>query len=222
MYRFIIYHVYEFILIMYAFNLTNAYALKFFFNNHERLSEEEFIVFYINNKNCNYEINIAHNSIIYVVQVDDIRYQIIFEYTKKHVQKISIYGYLYSVEEDFWIETYDPYLFAYFDEFYIKVLLQVQQNFYTIESNCDAIPHDFHWIYHRVKLFEQRCTPKTAKYLQLFRKKLKLKQYFRKWNKFIHQKLLKRKFIIWKDWYYDPTNKHGYVKRLINRYEEFM
>jgi hypothetical protein len=207
---------------MFEFHMSNPYALKFFFNYFPLLKHEDIYIFTLNDTNIYYTIEITHNSVSYLIEENMVKYRIVLRYRDKHVQNISIYGSRYIINENLWDQTDDLYIISYFDEFYIQVLLQLQNYFYTINSKCDEIIDDFqdsYWIYCRLKLFEQNCTPKTARYLQVYRKKLKLKQYFRKWTKFINQIILKRKFEIWKEWYFDPINQHGYIKRLRKIYE---
>lgn len=207
---------------MFEFHMSNPYALKFFFNYFPLLKHEDMYIFTLNDTNKYYTIEIKHNSISYLIEENMVKYKIVLRYRDKHVQNISIYGSRYIINENLWDQTDDLYIISYFDEFYIQVLLQLQNYFYTINSKCDEIIDDFqdnYWIYCRLKLFEQNCTPKTAKYLQIYRKKLKLKQYFRKWINFMNQIILKRKFEIWKEWYFDPINQQGYIKRLRKIYE---
>lgn len=207
---------------MFEFHMSNPYALKFFFNYFPLLKHEDIYIFTLNDTKKYYTIEITHNSISYLIEENMVKYRIVLRYKDKHVQNISIYGSRYIINETLWNQTDDLYIISYFDEFYIQILLQLQYNFYKINSKCDEIINDFqdyYWIYCRLKLFEQRCTPKTAKYLQIYRKKLKLKQYFRKWINFMNQIILKRKFEIWKEWYFDPMNQQGYIKRLRKIYE---
>ena len=56
--------------------------------------------------------------------------------------------------------------------------------------------------------FKQKCTPKTKQYIDNFitylRKKIEKKHVFNK-------KILKRKFSIWKEWYFNPNNLNGFI-----------
>lgn len=207
---------------MYEYHLDNSYALKMFFNYYKNLEARDVVIFNIDEHDCKYKVEISHTRIEYFAQQNDFRYSIVLRYTNKHVHIISIYGSRYIIQEDSWHQTDDQCVFSYFDKFHNQVLSQLQNHFYTIKSKCDEIIddfQDFNWVYCSIKSLEQNCRPKTTKYLKLYRQKIKLKQYFRKWTTYINQIILKRNFETWKEWYFDPTNKQGYVKRLKRIYE---
>jgi hypothetical protein len=203
---------------MHFFDLSNPYTLRTCFRIYPTLIKHLWI-FQIGGCVFGSHVAITSDSVHYVIDKGSMRYDTVIYYRGKHVISVSSYCFKFCDISRVWYQTNDYHTFAFFNEDRQNVVAQVKNQFYTIdtcwdEDDDEAVENP--WWYYNIKTYEQRCTPKTHRYVRLFIEKLRVQVDC---NRYFKSKRLKRVFQEWKRWYFDPDNVDGYVKRLITNYD---
>lgn len=195
----------------YIVPIKNKYILRTFL----RLFENRTHILFIHGCDESY-IKIFNDSIEYFLVFDNIQYNFIIFYRKNNIIHLSEYVFEYSIETCLWYQTIDYEDSIVINQYRQYILSHLQNCFYSIDTywtNTDFL--EYPWLYSHMIAFKQKCTPKTKQYIDNFitylRKKIEKKHVFNK-------KILKRKFSIWKEWYFNPNNLNGFIKYVKNEY----
>ena len=131
------------------------------------------------------------------------------------VYAISAFCYTYSHDVGCWLQRIDDEDYKAFESVHAQIRDQLQHNFRTIDSGWTENDQDAlecPWLFSKMVAFHQECTPNTRKRIRRFVDRLLLS---RRWRLRAREIMTNIAFSKWKEWYYDPNNKEGYVKRLV-------
>ena len=208
----------------YSIDLKNKYSLKAFFiqnklnyNNLHQLKSN--IVVHINNQSLFDTLYLNADSITFHLKINDTTwYKVICGHNANTITNVSEYLRSYSEYEDCWTELYDYENNSKVNEYRSNIMKLVKQcfnNIKTLYKSTDSDMISSPWFYNVMKLFEQTMSIKTSKYVKNYigyiRRQLFYKQYYC-FN-------LQRKMLCsWREWYYNPNNENGYMKKLASIY----
>lgn len=178
----------------------------------------------LNSFNHGSTVQISHRTITYTMYLSFLKYEIIFNYENRNITNLTMISYVLSHVDNIWVQNVDDDIFlAFIEPTITHIRLQVQQYFHRIhhrwrdtDYECVSDPS---W-YKRIRSFEQLCTSKTALYVKHYVDHLKYQSDITHYYK---KKLEKRIFKRWKEWFFSPNNKTGYVsiiKRKYNFYDQ--
>lgn len=204
---------------IYLFPLENKYALRSYFHFFGNDFVEDTSVLLIRGRNRSF-LNITENTLHYSIVSEDVglRYECYVNYEEFEIYSISEYIFFFDTTIMCWRQSVemDNHEFINATRYFIRE--QLQNTFRRIESGWKET--DFECLqspmwYANMKSFHQACTPKTRGILMLYRKRLRDGVRVRKRA---NDNRLRKGFSGWKNWYFNPQNKEGYV-RLFLKYD---
>jgi hypothetical protein len=148
----------------------------------------------------------------YALVHENIRYEMTISYIDREAYDLAIYVFVYSSFTELWHHTMGLYYYECTETFNSLVMSQLQHYFRKIHIDWDSDKHYCPWLYDRVITYHQTCTSKVRSILRTYRLELQGKINRRKYL------MMQKAFTIWKEWYYDPNNPNGYVKRITRHY----
>lgn len=198
------------------FPLENRYALRSYFrlfgNNFLDdivvlcLLEHEQSFLYITDK-------IVHYSILKYDM--GLQYECHVYYDEFLIYTVSEYVFRFNPETLCWHQNVGMNDNEFVNTMRNHIRAQLQNAFRRIEigwGETDFECLQFPLWYTKIKTFQQCCTPKTRRilisYLERVRKGARL-------CKRANENRVRRAFLVWKEWYFNPQNKGGYVTRLL-------
>lgn len=200
----------------YTVSIENKYIFKNFFRLFENVT---YYIIFIQGYNESY-IKIYSDSIEYYLIFDNIEYNFIVIYNNKNIIHVCEYAFEYSIDTCLWRQIFDYEHNININQHRQYILSHLQNYFYNIDMYWTQ--HDFiyhHWIYYHLIAFKQKCTPRTKTILQKFiiclRKNIQKRHIF-------NTTIIRRKFSIWKDWYFNPDNVNGFMKYIKNEYKIYI
>ena len=210
-------------------DIKNKYALKMFFivnkltlDNYNNL--HAVVVAPIICKN-NAEVNldtlyVSSESITFQCKIDDMLwYKVICGYENDSISNISEHLHHYSELDDSWTEIYDYEHNSLVNEYRnnIKALIKTCfKRIKTLYKYNDDDMIDAPWFYNNMKSFEQTISLKTQYYVKKYVHSIRCQLHFRI---YYNSKLQKRILHHWREWYYCPDNKNGYLRKLQTIYD---
>ena len=205
---------------MHLFPLENVYALRSYLRLSERKYFDDMTMIPLKNENIESFINITHSSIHYVIANKEMnyRYECYLSYMGNRIDRLSEFVYYFNTQSLLWHQTFDldDNDFVKITRERIRMQLQnafthIQTGWYATDYECLQSPS---W-YVNITRFNQSCTPKTRRILLEYIGGLRKAVVSRR---FLKKKMLRKVFFAWKEWYFDPKNQGGYVRRLRKRY----
>lgn len=200
---------------MVLIDIKNKYSLQKFFVTNEFISDNHIIFLPIHNYSLDNYVYLNSSSIRFNFKIDEYSdYLFTCTYCHKNINFISEYVRVFSPIEHCWKEIYEyqDNVFINTHREYIRMMLKtcfhnIKTNFKSTDSDMIESP----WFYQKMCAFEQRISLYTLTIVRQFihkiRFQLELKKYY-------HKTLRKNAFCNWKEWYFNPINQHGYLKKL--------
>ena len=203
-------------------SLDNPYALRAYLRTHpqSRRHHDPTVRLPIQGYHVKSVIRVDNDTLKYVVICPQgtVRCEYVAWYYFRDVHELFEYVFIYSRVTDMWHRHMDYRDVPFVNECREKIRIQFQNAFCTIRSRWNNIDHaslDHPWVAQRLCEFSQRCTPSVTNvvrdYVVNARRNMMLVRYR-------HLNMIRTHFKRWKEWYYHPTNEHGYVKRLNAKY----
>jgi hypothetical protein len=200
---------------MVLLNIKNQYSLQKFFDINQFISDNHIIILPIYNYSLDNYVYINSSFIQFNFKIDEYsNYLFHFTYSQKNIYSISEYVRVFSPIEHYWREMYDyeDNVFINTHREYIRMMLKTCfHNIKTKFKSTDSDMMESPWFYKKMFAFEQRISLYTLTIVRQFinkiRFQLELKKYY-------HKTLRKNAFCNWKEWYFNPINQHGYLKKL--------
>lgn len=140
-----------------------------------------------------------------------------YEPATRNVHAISAFCYTYCRDEQCWRQRIDEDDYTAFESVHAHIRDQLQHHFHIIDSGWTAADPDATecpWMFSQMVAFHQACTPDTRTRIRRFVDRMRR---CRQWRLRARRIMKYRAFSKWKEWYYDPDNAEGYVKRLRNK-----
>lgn len=206
---------------MVLFDIEHKNALKFCINLYsELLDRYTTITLPLSSYNNGSTIQITNERIVYTIYCSFLKYEFAFHYENRNINNYTIISYVFTHVDNTWIQAVDDnILLEFITPTITNIRLQVRQYFHRIyhqwtDQDEECIVNPF-W-YKLIQSFEQKCTSKTAlcvkRYVEYLRYQSDITQYYIK-------KLEKRSFKRWREWFFSPYNKNGYVMIMKRKYE---
>ena len=203
------------------FDLKNKYSLKAFFisnNLFNCMNLNAIIVAHIHNSEITPTLDtlyVSADSITFHLQINDtIWYKLICGYKENEICNVSEYLRSYSENEDCWTELYDYENNHVVNEYRtnIKMLLKTCfRSIKTLYNKKDSDMIESPWFYKEMNSFEQSVSMRTFTYMKKYSNYIRrLIRYKQQYNFNLKRKILRQ----WIEWYYNPENKDGYMKKL--------
>ena len=205
---------------MHLFPVENVYALRSYLRLSERKYFDETTVIPLKNENSESFVNITSTSIRYVITNKETtyRYDCYASYADNSIYSLSEYVYYFNTQSLSWHQSIglDDNDFVKRTREHIRMHLQhafrhIQTGWYATDYECLQSPS---W-YITISRFNQSCTPKTRRILLEYIGGLRMAITS---NRFRKKKMMRNIFLAWKEWYFDPENTYGYVKRFKPQY----
>jgi len=208
----------------YSIDLKNKYSLKAFFilnklnyNNLHQLKST--IVAHIINGGIFDTLYLDVESITFHLKINDTTwYKLICGHNANTITNVSEYLRRYSEYEDCWTELYDYENNSKVNEYRSDIMALVKQCFNNINTLYKSTDDDMissPWFYNVMKLFKQTMSFKTSKYVKNYISYIRRQLFYKQYYYFN----LQRKYLCnWREWYYDPNNINGYMKKLASIY----
>ena len=97
----------------------------------------------------------------------------------------------------------------------MKLIKQYFNIIKTLYKSTDSDMISSPWFYNAMKSFEQTMSFKTSKYVKKYISYIRRQLFYKQYYCFnIQRKILYR----WKEWYYNPDNENGYIKKFTSLY----
>lgn len=194
-----------------SFPIYCPYALRTFLRLYSYNTPSIELYIYGYDERC--RVIILTHSIHFFMYRDNIRLEITIYYHDKYVMDITIFVFVYDEDMHLWY-NYTEYVDSInndstFDNLFIdecceRVYTQLSHVFYKIQVTST-------WF-----LTKQSCTPKTRNYVRKYISRIR-----NTYRETIERFRKKRSFTIWKEWYFHPDNKDGYIRRFnLNKYND--
>ena len=205
---------------MHLFPLENVYALRSYLRLSEKKNFDEMTVIPLKNENIESFINITDSSIHYVIANKEMnrRYDCYASYAENTIYSLSEYVYDFNEQSSLWYQTIDldDNDFVKSTREHIRMQLQhafqhIQTGWYATDYECLQRPS---W-YVTISRFNQYFTPKTRRILLEYIGGLTKAVISRR---FLKKQMLRKLFFEWEEWYFNPNNQGGYVRRLRKRF----
>lgn len=200
---------------MHLFPVENVYALRSYLRLSERKYFDETTVIPLKNENSESFVNITSTSIRYVITNNetDYRYDCYASYSDNSIYSLCEYVYYFNTQSLSWHQSIDLDDNEFVRRTREHIRMQLQHAFHHIETGWKATDYEclqsLPW-YTTISRFNQSCTPKTRRILLEYIGGLKKAVVSRRFRK---KKTIHKVFLAWKEWYFDPENTYGYVKR---------
>ena len=200
---------------MVLFDMKNEHSLQKFFVSKQFISDNHIIILPIHNYSLDNYVYLNSSSIRFNFKIDEYSsYLFHFTYCHKNINSISEYVRVFSPIENCWVEiyNYEDNVFINTHREYIRVILKTYfQNIKTNFKSTDSDMIESPWFYKKMCAFEQRISLYTLTIVRQFIHKIRCQL---KYKKYYHKTLQKNAFCNWKEWYFNPINQHGYLKKL--------
>jgi len=193
-----------------TFNLDNPYHLR-----HLVSLDREIRIPIQNEQECAYMYickQLISPFIVFHMRKENLEYRIFADIHKRQVKFIE--ETINTLNEDtlLWRATnYDQLSInetIVLKVWFAKISIQFKNAFHSIRHNFYIHPFNSYGSMKRLPKLVQKCTPDTQRYVKEFIHNLCV-GYKPKLTKF----MLLRSFTIWKEWYFNPNNHQGYVKK---------
>lgn len=160
------------------------------------------------------EITPTHVSFV-ITKRDDalLQYEVHIRRIDRHALGVNAYCYTFCDTNIHWVGTVEERDYAKFADVHEMIVAQARNAFHTVVSRWEHFPVEERepWFMRIIRSFEQRCTPDTRARVHAFVRRLRTSLRARR---FVRARLLRRALRLWYEWYFDPNNPRGFVKRL--------
>ena len=207
-----------------SIDLKNKYSLKAFLIlnklNHNNLNHlKSTIVASIIGESLLDTLYLDAESITFHLKINDTTwYKVICGHDANTITNVSEYLRSYSEYEDCWTELYDYENNSKLNEYRSDIMALVKQCFNNIKTLYKSTDSDMiasPWFYKVMKSFEQTMSFKTSKYVKNYIRYIRRQLFYKQYYCFnIQRKMLRS----WREWYYNPENENGYMKKLASIY----
>jgi hypothetical protein len=200
--------------------ISNKFSISQFFAKYSLQTDRRYLL-QIREYDSFCRVEIDSKSICYHLHPHEfVEYILSINYDGRTIRTISEYVFSYhTVANNLYSERIQ--IFQYKESPYIQkhrnlIKLQLQNYFYKIQSGLNLYDIETDpWYYNEIQSFQQFARLKTTSYIRNFilrlRKNIQSQRHFQK-------QLLKFFFHAWKEWYYNPFNNNGYIKKLKTLY----
>ena len=203
------------------FALENKYSLKRAMVENEYKIKDHVIICPIQYFTSSSSVYITSSAVLFYFYLDEgITFQISCDYEADRIINVSENFRVYLDEEDCWQERYD-----YKENVCLNSLRKCVRGMFKASFKQITVRYrkdepdmvERPWFYENMCSFEQRISLATltrlSRFFISFRKELFCKQ---RYKKHYYNCLMLRGLIAWREWYYDPSNYTGYVKKMRN------
>jgi len=157
----------------------------------------------------NVRVEISPALVVLEMRGDTGRYQVVINYKENHVVNVCAFVFEYCAHSRAWNQRIGQSDFDKFETIHRWIVTQAQHHFHTIDSRWNENDEEEHpWLFRKMKMFDQKCTPQTRRHV---RRAIDRWIRFRHWRLYARQHMLRRRFNTWKEWYFCPENKGGYM-----------
>ena len=208
-----------FLYYLHEIELENKYSLKRAMIENEYKIKEHVLICPIKYFTSSTSVYITSSSVLFYFDLDEgDSFQISCDYEADCITNISESFRVYLDEEDCWQERYD-----YKEDRFLNSLRTCVRGMFKASFKQITIRHrkddpdmvESPWFYRNMCSFEQRVSLATltrlSRFFRSFRKEL---SYIQGYKEHYYNCLKLRSMIAWREWYYDPSNDAGYVKKM--------
>ena len=142
------------------------------------------------------------------------RCDVCVDYDAHRVTRVRVFCFEYLFWDRCWSQRSDEHHYARFRDTREKIRAQLSHYFRTVDSQWRSFvgyEDGEAWFLATLRAFDQACTPKTRAALRRYVRTLRSSARARTHRA---RTLARTHFRKWTEWYFDPDNLRGFVKRL--------